>query len=127
MARKTAERIPEVDSGRAPYLNADELTAIEKSIKEVAENFPSLKRVILYGSKARGGYTEDSDMDIMFIFDSPVSRDVKNEISDILFKYEVAYDVVLSALFISEDAFSKKRTPFLNALRAEGIVLWSRQ
>ncbi|HCC69016.1 MAG TPA: hypothetical protein DEP99_03925 [Nitrospiraceae bacterium] len=117
----------QLDSERVPYLNADELRAIEESIKEVAENFQSLKRVILYGSKARGSYTEDSDVDIMFIFASPVNRHLKNEISDILFEYEVAYDVALSALFISEDAFSKKRTPFLNALRVEGIVIWSRQ
>ena len=32
---------------------------------------PHLKSVILYGSYARGDYTEDSDIDIMILVDLP--------------------------------------------------------
>ena len=43
---------------------------VVESIKEVAKNvLPENARLLLYGSRARGDYSEDSDWDLLVILD----------------------------------------------------------
>lgn len=45
---------------------------IRKAILEVAEEY-SIKKAILFGSRANGSYKEDSDIDLILEFDGPVT------------------------------------------------------
>ncbi len=86
-----------------------------------------IKKIILYGSKARGDYEEESDIDLLFISDSALPREKKSEIYDVVYEIEVDHDVIASVVFISEPDFRSKESHFLRQVKKEGITLWSRE
>jgi predicted nucleotidyltransferase len=102
----------------------------QQILKDIVQNIPSMyltiNRVLLYGSKARGDFLEESDLDILFITDYALPRTLKFEIYDLIFELEVKYDTVISAFFVTADDFRTKKTPFLKQVHREGITLWSR-
>lgn len=108
-------------------LNYNEQVSLKGIIKDLAKRYSFIKKLVLYGSKARGESLEDSDIDILFITGTEIPRKVKNEISDIIYNYELANDVVVSAIYVSETDFINKISPFLMRVRKEGIVIWSRE
>ena len=111
-------------TGVGSILNYNEQSALKGIIDELAGEYTFIKRIILYGSKARGDFREDSDMDLLFITETPVSRSVKNQMSDLIYDYELENDIVVSAIFVSEP--ESKLSPFLMRVRREGKVIWSR-
>ena len=63
----------------------------------------NLKKVILYGSYARGDYTENSDIDIMILvkMSDEEIRLVKNDIYDLAFEFEINTGIEFSSTLIS--------------------------
>ena len=91
----------------------------------IAEN-SSIKSIILFGSKVRGGDKKGSDIDILAIVKN--RRKAENLIyeiaSDILSKYYVD----LSVITFSESEYKKcykKGSLFLREVEKEGRVIWS--
>lgn len=108
-------------------LNYNEQTGLKGIIEELTEKYPFIKKIILYGSKARGDYIEESDLDLLFITTNDIPRFSKMEISDIIYNYELANDIVVSAIFVSESEFGKSINLFLRKVKKEGIIIWSRE
>jgi predicted nucleotidyltransferase len=56
--------------------------------------------MILYGSYARGDYTEDSDSDIMILVDLPNEEmdSYLNSLSEIGFQYNVEHDIWINSI-----------------------------
>ena len=96
-------------------------------IGEITRRYPPVKKIILYGSKVRGDFAEDSDIDLLFITDKDLSRSLKNQIIDVIYNYELNNDIVISAIFISESTFTNKVSTFLREVKREGVVLWLRE
>ena len=68
----------------------------------------NLKQVILYGSYARGDYTEDSDIDIMVLTtltDKEIEQ-IETEIYDLAFDYLMDYGVDISVVIKNEEQFN---------------------
>ncbi len=92
-------------------------------LEEVENRLGShLKRVILFGSRAKGTQSVHSDYDLLIVVDdvSPTINDIVDEVTgEVLYKY----NSVISAFVLSELKFMQKdKHPFLmNAIR-EGIV-----
>ncbi|WP_298269071.1 nucleotidyltransferase domain-containing protein [Geobacter sp.] len=85
---------------------------------------PRLKEIILFGSYARGDFTDDSDVDIIIVLDT--LQDIVTEreryltaISDISLKY----DTVVSVIPYEATAFHTRRSPLLLNIRHEGMAL----
>ncbi|MCD7715265.1 MAG: nucleotidyltransferase domain-containing protein [Lachnospiraceae bacterium] len=87
----------------------------------------SVKRIILYGSYARGDYTSHSDMDIMILtsLDDEGIRNIENQIYDIAFDYEMSRGVVISVNIQNIDHFNYwlGALPYYDNVEKEGIVL----
>lgn len=74
--------------------------ALEKIIKElnkeISEKFDFFKGSYLYGSRAKGNFQNDSDIDIINIFARNLTRaealDLAGIIGDIEYKYDVFID-----------------------------------
>lgn len=107
-------------------LNADEQASLKSILGEIAQKHPTISRVMLYGSKARGDFVEDSDIDLLIISTVPLTRVEKQDIMDAIYEREVDNGVVISAVFVTEKAFRGKVNVFLSVARREGIELWSR-
>ena len=87
----------------------------------------NLKQVILYGSYARGDYTEDSDIDIMVLTtltDKEIEQ-IEMEIYDLAFDYLMDYGVDISVVIKNEEQFNYwlGALPFYDNVRKEGMVL----
>ena len=74
---------------------------INKFINEVSNLIGSrLKKVILYGSYARGDFEKNSDIDIMILTDFDDNEIIENrmKIRDIACDIELEYDVIISPI-----------------------------
>lgn len=87
----------------------------------------NLKQVILYGSYARGDYTEDSDIDIMVLttLTNKEIEQIETEIYDLAFDYLMDYGVDISVVIKNEEQFNYwlGALPFYDNVRKEGMVL----
>ena len=86
-----------------------------------------LQDVRLYGSYARGDFTDDSDIDVMIILkmDDSETRKQLGIICEIAYEIDAEYDVLLSPVVQSEYTFNKyKELPgFHNNVMREGVSL----
>jgi predicted nucleotidyltransferase len=65
-------------------------------------------RMVLFGSKARGDWDENSDIDIALIVDG-MDRQLKNRLIDLVADVELEHLVPLSVLFFSTEEFERLR------------------
>lgn len=81
-----------------------------------------LDGVYLYGSAARGGLHEDSDIDIAVVLDEVADSFTEHmRISDLRSNLSLEYDTLVSFLFASADDFAKGRFAVHRAIKEEGI------
>lgn len=87
----------------------------------------SLKKVVVYGSYARGDYQRNSDIDIMILVDASDTeiKEKFNCVCDLAFDYELEYGVVISPLVKNEEHFMKwsETLPFYRNVRQEGVTV----
>ena len=87
----------------------------------------NLKQVILYGSYARGDYTEDSDIDIMVLttLTGKEIEQIETEIYDLAFDFLMDYGVDINVVIKNEKQFNYwlGALPFYNNVQKEGVVL----
>ncbi len=83
-----------------------------------------IKRVILYGSHARGEATEDSDVDVLVLIDPSLKpSEVRKSLSDLLFDMLMDEGELVSVIVIPEDYFDEHNLPFMLNVRKEGIAV----
>jgi len=107
------------------HLSGNEKKALAKLKDLLKKARLGLVALRLFGSKARGDYTQESDVDIAVILDE-VDQAVEQEVFDICFEVGLEYDLLLSpiVLSVSETNSSKhKITPFFKILEREGIAV----
>jgi predicted nucleotidyltransferase len=87
-----------------------------------------LKKVVLFGSYARGDYDAESDIDVMLMLneDEAALRKYSNGITDIVVELDLKYDVVLATILQSEKKFTKYQhvMPFYSNVNNEGVVIY---
>ena len=114
------------------------MTRIPKNIRKILEQFTQgvteilgdrLKRIILYGSYARGDFNDSSDIDIMILTDLQDAEieDYKEKIWDYAYdiEWDNDFDIQLSPLVRNIDKFNKRVDviPFYYNVQKEGVVL----
>ena len=89
-----------------------------------------LKSVILYGSYARGDYTEDSDIDIMILVDLPDEEldGYVDSLSELGFQYNVEHDIWIMPIVKNIEHFQYWVSvyPFYKNVQKEGVSLFRR-
>ncbi|MBN2270559.1 MAG: nucleotidyltransferase domain-containing protein [Sedimentisphaerales bacterium] len=91
--------------------------------ERIAELYgPRLKKVILYGSCARGRATADSDIDLAVVLDGEVipGKEIDRMI-DIITDLNLDYTVLISVYPVSEKDYSELNSPLLINVRRQGI------
>ena len=97
------------------------LNSLSEELKICIGN--NLKKIILYGSQARGEATEGSDYDILVVVDH-ISKELLDNIDEIAGEYLFRYDKVFSILPVQQDRYVKNTfEPFLKNVFYEGIAL----
>jgi len=102
-----------------------DIKPIVKEFKQkIAELYGQrLKKVILYGSYARGqANDEHSDIDLAVVLDGEVSPGKEiDRMIDIITDINLDYDVLLSVYPVSENDYLSVNSPLLLNLHREGI------
>ena len=99
---------------------------IEEFKRRVEQRFPrELVRLVLFGSKARGEATPESDVDLLAVIQSDNWR-LGDEVRSVGYALELEHGVVLSILVISRNHYERLRangTQFFHVLEQEGVVV----
>lgn len=111
---------------------------IPNNINQIIKNFimgvneilgDRVKKIILYGSYARGDFNKSSDIDIMILTDLEDDEiiEYRDEIWDFAYdlEYKYAFDITLSPLVKNIDKFNYwlEAMPFYINVQKEGVVL----
>ncbi len=103
-----------------------EQKAIKDFKKQLAEGLnDNLLRVYLFGSKARGDYQKESDIDILAVLKQPKENDI-NYIYETAMSVGMKYQVYLSIKIFSEKEFnyySQIPTRFIANVLNEGVII----
>ena len=79
--------------------------------------------LILFGSYSRGDNTEYSDIDLLILVNSRLTRDETRKVDDLIAGYSLEHDVVISGLVYPIETYQRFNTPFLLNIKEEGIVV----
>jgi len=92
--------------------------------KQISELYgPRLKKVVLYGSYARGqANDEHSDIDLAIVLEGDVAAGKEiDRLIDVITDINLYYGVLLSVYPVSEENYRSVNSPLLLNLRKEGI------
>lgn len=103
--------------------------SIEAFLNEANKMFGDrVKKIILYGSYARGDFNTSSDIDIMILTDLTDEEIVEysEKIWDFAYDIELENDVLISPLIKNIDKFNYwlDTLPFYMNVQEEGVVLY---
>ena len=102
---------------------------MEKYVEEIRKIYGShLRKVILYGSYARGDFHPDSDIDIMILLDiTDLDLEEYNiKLSYMTFDFNLDHDLDIKPIAKNEEHFKKwlDNYPFYANINREGVVLY---
>lgn len=107
------------------YLTRTEKKVINSFVKELREKLGDhIISIRLFGSKVRGDFEKDSDIDIFILVKKKVG--IRDKISDIAAGYFFEYNVPLAPVVYSLFEYEKNKklgSFFFEQVEKEGIVL----
>lgn len=111
-----------------PLARVDEIAALKEAAK-VLSVYHDVLKVVVFGSRVRGDFTGDSDMDVLVVI-SKTDLALMNDVIHVLSELEFKYDVPISPTIYTEKEYDINRkmgSPFIKNVEREGIVLYDSQ
>lgn len=93
---------------------------IARKVKRRLSEITPVKRLMVYGSRARGKPTRYSDLDIYIELDAQVNSALRRKIREVVWEVSLDSGVVITTLVASERL---KGQPILKVIQAEGITV----
>jgi predicted nucleotidyltransferase len=107
------------------FLNSIEKKVIKAFVKELKEKLGNeIITIRIFGSKVRGDFEKDSDIDIFILVKR--KRDIRDKISDIAADYFFQFNVPLAPVVYSLLEYEKNKelgSFFFEQVEKEGVVL----
>lgn len=115
---------------RLRYLNDNERAALAEYLRRLRAEFgDQVLSVRLFGSKVRGDFDNDSDLDLFIRVRSDDWR-LHRQMGRIGTDIEIAYGVLWSEILAGPArcaAMRQYREPLYNSVKREGVELWARK
>lgn len=95
------------------------------SIKTTVLDLIPDAEVILFGSRAREDYHEESDWDILILINRKVTHAMKREMCDKLFYISLEYEIGINTLMLNKSDWNEKFKyyPLHVEIEREGMVI----
>ena len=85
---------------------------IEELNSELKKLYPDYKGVYFHGSRLKGKAQDDSDYDLVFIFNREIDWRFEEEIWRIVYNYDLKYNIIIDARIYSTTKIKSPLTPF---------------
>lgn len=108
-----------------PCLTDVETQALN-DLKSALERLFPVKGLYLFGSKARGDFAPDSDVDVIVVIDAELTSAHKHRISDATLEINLSHGTQLSVISVTLDEWNSEiwsLLPLFQAVRREGIAV----
>ena len=94
--------------------------------KSAIESIDATAEVVLYGSRARGDATDESDYDLLIISDSQVTTEAEDRFRRALYDLQLETATVITVLMVNRDQWDaplSRAMPLHQNIEREGISL----
>jgi len=103
-----------------------EIEPILKEVKKTLKNIygANLKKIILYGSYARGEAEDGSDIDLIILLDDMEEYIKEREkYFPAIYELDLKYDTVISIFPFKIEEYQKRKMPIILNAKKEGILI----
>ncbi len=118
---------------RLQHLTENERAALEDFVARLRQCYgDDVLRVVLFGSKARGDFDEESDLDVLIVIRFPDEGYWQHwkQIVDIAWEAEFEHSVVMSTIVRTPavyDQMQRDRLLLYRNIERDGVALWTLQ
>ncbi|MCD6117932.1 nucleotidyltransferase domain-containing protein [bacterium] len=98
----------------------DKVERITKQFRQIIEKKYNILDMKLFGSSARGDFSNTSDIDIMVKLPI-VNREIEEDMFNIAYKLELEYDCIIDIIVLSENI--KSIIPLCQNIEREGVAI----
>jgi predicted nucleotidyltransferase len=116
-------------ANRLRYLTSNEQSALDEFVRRLRAKYADQVLLVrLFGSKARGDFDAESDVDVLVVVknnDWQFSDDVALEACDPMLEH----NVVISPTVVGADHYGwlqEHKAPFYRAVKQDGVDLWTK-
>ena len=100
----------------------NKITAIIGQLRdELKSIYPDFRGIYFFGSRARGDYNEDSDVDLVLVFDRLIDNPLKKKLNKYLYNIELANDLTIDSKIYNHNDILNPFTPFRENVYREGL------
>lgn len=114
---------------RLKYLTENERGALQALVERLQQRYgDNLLRVALFGSKARGDFDDESDLDVLVVVRERDYWSCWREIADLSTRLLLETGVNVSAVVRDAERYQwwmVHHAPIYNAIQRDGIELWT--
>jgi predicted nucleotidyltransferase len=94
--------------------------------KTIIRSFLPDSEIVVYGSRARGDASSESDWDLLILTEQEVTQDLEESLWDLLYPIEIEHGEVISAFVKNRQEWSTphaKASPYHQSIDREGIAI----
>ncbi len=109
----------------APQMPPDVILALAETKNRLSQLYATrLKELILFGSYARGDYTQGSDLDLLLLLtDLPDLMVERNRYLPVACDLSLKHDTLISIVPMDYATYTKSKTPLILNIHREGLTL----
>lgn len=112
------------------YLTPNERRALKEYVTRLRADFGNeIQRVILYGSKVRGDFDEESDIDVCIVV-KVLDSQLRRALIELGVDVDLKHNVLIGDFIVDQNDFKrmgKYRESVYLDLMAEGVELWTKK
>jgi predicted nucleotidyltransferase len=113
------------------HLTGQEKAALSEFVARLREKYTDeVVLVVLFGSKVRGDFDEESDLDVMVVVEGNDRWPYWHEITDLTSNLLLDYEVNISALVFDDEHYRwlvEHRAPIYSNTTGEGVPIWTKK
>lgn len=99
---------------------------IVERLKRVLEQRVNLHQIILFGSRARGDFEAESDMDVLVVVDTPITPEIRVTVSECTWQVGFDAGIMIAAVLFSRKEWEEgpeRYSPLAESVRADGVAI----